>query len=82
MNIYNESFNNQFNFIENLSETIQSKHFFKFHPTLNDKKISYMYKKLDKINSNIKKINGKIKIKKFKIAIYSYDSTGFLSICH
>ena len=36
-----------------------------------------MYKKLDKINSNIKKINGKIKIKKFKIAIYSYDSTGF-----
>ena len=77
MNIYNESFNNQFSFIENLSETIQSKTFFKFHPTLNDKKISYMYKKLDKINSNIKKINGKIKIKKFKIAIYSYDSTGF-----
>ena len=46
MNIYNESFNNQFNFIENLSETIQSKTFFKFHPTLNDKKISYMYKKI------------------------------------
>ena len=77
MNMYNECFENQLNFIKNLSNSIQSKTFFKFHPTLDDDKIFYLSQNLNEINSNIKKISGKIKIKKFKIAIYSYDSTGF-----
>ena len=77
MNMYNECFDNQLNFIKNLSNSIQSKTFFKFHPTLDDNKIFYLSHNLNEINSNITKISGKIKIKKFKIAIYSYDSTGF-----
>lgn len=77
MSEYNKAFNNQFYFIKNLSKPIQSKILFKYHNSL-DSKIKVLIKdELKKINLNIKQLEKKKELKMSKIAIYSYDSTGF-----
>ena len=77
MNLYNQSFNDQFYFIKSLSKIIQDKTLVKLHNTLDLRKKIIFENELKKINSSISLTQRKEILKKSKIAIFSYDSTGF-----